>query len=106
MNKKYLISIILSIAFFISPVTYAADISTPTYQVDVTHSAVDIGVDDPVAMADAKTMQSKNTKLNMTSLSGLHKPRTLMVACGYDSVEHVNVSGVFGGNSIGIGRPI
>ena len=104
MNKR-LISIILMCVYLISPMTYAADVSAPAYQVDVTHSvAVDVG--GPVAMAEAKSTQSKNT--NLTSLNDLSKPRqsTLIVACGYESVENANASRVSWGDSIGIGRPI
>ena len=106
--KKYLFSIILTCVFLISPVTYAADIGAPSYQVDVIHSVADTVSNGVVASATRHESQSKNTNLNITSLNELSKPHssTLIVACSYDSVENANVLRVFGGNPIGIGRPI
>jgi cytochrome c5 len=106
MNKKYLFSILLACVFLISPVTYAADVATPVYQVNVMATTSDETIVRPaaaVAVQPSETMQSvANITLEPADLvnkvSQCNSCHSIKAAAG--------IIGVSGGDSIGIGKPV
>ena len=105
---KRLYSIMLMFAFLI-PFTIQADtISKPLYQMDVTHSAIDIGSGSADAIAMTSVIAAnQESQSNIYDVS-LFKPSETMITLTDCNSCHSNTAtnsiGVLGGNSIGIIR--
>ena len=112
MNKK-IILFALSFMFLIPFSIQANTINTPSYQVDVLHSAIDIGSDKVAASSAVKAVDSvqpvsqiKSADMNIKMTLSKSKPEIILIGqCGVCHSTATGVNGVSGGNSIGISKP-
>ena len=103
MMTKRLFSIMLMAVLLIPFTIQAETIAAPVYKVDVTQSAVGIGLDKPVAMAAVESTLSRiksgdETIIKMTS----RKQTTMLISqCASCHSTATGVIGVSGGASVG-----
>jgi len=111
--KKLLFSTMLMIVFLIPFTTQASIISTPSYQVDVLHSIIDIGSDKLAAINAVKAVDSvqpvsqiKSADMNIKMTLSKSKPEIILIGqCVSCHSTAAGTNGVLGGNSIGISKP-
>ena len=105
MMKRYLISFMLLIVFSVPFTIQADDISTPSYQVDVTQSVVDVGSSEVAAVNTASDESRSGT--NYTNLDNATLPEstaTMITVSQCASCHATGTNGVSGGDSIGISK--
>lgn len=103
--KKFLFSIMLMVVFSIPFTTQAETMITPIYKVDVTRSAVGIGLNESIAVSAIESTQTLRSFSEFKSIDTIikmatRKQKTILIGqCGSCHADKLN--GVSGGDSIG-----